>query len=239
MAGMLDAKFTGDILKYLIGENGEADNFSNLFLAAQCLDEVRNRNAIDGIASQLRDRVKELTKYGNITGSTVLEYYRLVYQIRRPAVAAVTATWKDDPETFPWLKQLAHSDDDGDVRVAAVQELARGWKDDPETLPWLKQLAQSEDNGYVRVTAVEELARGWKDDPELFELLCEVAINDPFDHRGKNRWRNPRQIALAAMIELYPDRPQTLELVRDRAQNDRDQKLREFAQEKLTQLEGK
>ena len=40
------------------------------------------------------------------------------------------------------------------------------------------------------------------------------------------------------MIELYPDCPQTLELVRDRAQNDRDQRLREFAQEKLAELEG-
>jgi hypothetical protein len=39
------------------------------------------------------------------------------------------------------------------------------------------------------------------------------------------------------MIELYPDRPQTLELVRDRAQNDRDPKLREFAQKKLAELE--
>jgi predicted NACHT family NTPase len=205
MAGMLDANFTGEILEYLIGENGEGENFSNLFLAAQCLDEVRNRNTIDGIASQLRDRVKELTKYGNITGSKPLEYYRRVYQINRPAVAAVAATWKDDPETLPWLKQLAHSDDDGDVRIAAV----------------------------------EELARGWKDDPELFELLCEVAINDPFDHRGKSRWRNPRQTALAALIELYPDRPQTLEIVRDRAQNDSDEIVRRFAQRKLAGLEGK
>jgi hypothetical protein len=39
------------------------------------------------------------------------------------------------------------------------------------------------------------------------------------------------------MIELYPDRPQTLELVRDRAQNDSDETLREFAQEKLAELE--
>ena len=31
---------------------------------------------------------------------------------------------------------------------------------------------------------------------------------------------------------------ETLELVRDRAQNDRDQKLREFAQQKLAELEG-
>ncbi|MEG4279178.1 NACHT domain-containing protein [Microcoleus sp. MON1_C1] len=203
MAGMLDANFTGELLEYLIGENGEGENFSNLFLAAQCLDEVRNTNTIDGIASQLRDRVKELTKYGNITGSKTLGYYRRVYQIIRPAVAAVAATWKDDPETLPWLKQLAHSDDDGDVRIAAVQELARGWKDDPK----------------------------------LFELLCEVAINDPFDHRGKSRWSNPRQTALAAMIELYPDRPQTLEIVRDRAQNDSDEMLHNFAQKKLAELE--
>ena len=49
---------------------------------------------------------------------------------------------------------------------------------------------------------------------------------------------NPRQVTLATMIDLYPDRTETLELVRDRAQNDRDQKLREFAQEKLAELEG-
>ncbi|MEG4066616.1 histidine kinase, partial [Microcoleus sp. Pol11C2] len=89
----------------------------------------------------------------------------------------------------------------------------------------------------VRRAAVQEIARGWKDDPGIFELLCEIAINDPFDHRGKNRWRNPRQTALAAMIELYPDRPQTLELVRDRAQNDSDYFFREFAQKKLAELE--
>jgi HEAT repeat protein len=158
--------------------------------------------------------------------------------VRRAAVQELARGWNDNPETLPWLKQIAQSDDDANVRQAAVQELARGWKDDPETLPWIKQLAQSEDNGDVRRAAVQELARGWKDESGIFELLGDVAIHDPFDR--EDEWQdNPRQAALAAMIELYPDRPQTLELVRDRAQNDRDQKLREFAQEKLTQLEGK
>ncbi|MEG4628839.1 HEAT repeat domain-containing protein, partial [Microcoleus sp. AR_TQ3_B6] len=111
-------------------------------------------------------------------------------------------------------------------------------KDDPETLPILQQLAQSDDDSDVRQAAVQQLAWGWKDDPELFELLCDVAINDPFDR--EDEWQyNPRQAALAATIELYPDRPQTLELVRDRAQNDSDETLRKFAQEKVTQLEGK
>ena len=160
------------------------------------------------------------------------------WDVRRAAVQELARGWNDDPETLPWLKQLAQSEDNGDVRHAAVQELARGWKDDPETLPWLKQLAQSDNNWAVRRAAVQELARGWKDESGIFELLGDVAIHDPFD-REEDWQDNPRQAALAAIIELYPDRPQTLELVRDRAQNDRDQKLREFAQEKLTQLEGK
>ncbi|MCU0545314.1 MAG: HEAT repeat domain-containing protein [Oscillatoriaceae cyanobacterium Prado104] len=390
MAGMLDAKFTGQILEYLIGENGEAEKFSNLFLAAQCLDEVRNRNSIDEIGCKLRDRIKELTRYGNITDSTPSEYDLLVYEIRGQAVAAVVTIWKDDPETLPLLKQRAQSDDDSDVRqvavqeiargwkddpetlpllkqwtqsnddwavqCAAVQEIARGWKDDPETLPLLKQRAQSDGNWDVRQTAVQEIARGWKDDPETlsilkqwaqfddnwavrraaaeeiargwkdepetlsilkqraqsdgnwlvreaavqeiargwkdnpetlpllkqraqsddnwnvrraavqeiargwkehsevrktavkklawgwkydqksFELLYEVAINHPFD-REYNFQTNPRQTALETMIQLYPDRPQTLEIVRDRAQNDRDPILRKFAQKELAKLE--
>src|SRR4028118_1646232 len=105
MAGMLDANFTGKILEYLIGENGEAEKFSNLFLAAECVSEVKKRNDIAAIASQLRDRVKELTKYGNIIGSTPQQFDSLIYQIRRQAVAAIPLTWKDDPETLPILKQ--------------------------------------------------------------------------------------------------------------------------------------
>ena len=160
------------------------------------------------------------------------------WDVRRAAVQEIARGWNDDPETLPWLKQLAQSEDNGDVGRAAVQEIARGWNDDQETLPWLKQLAQSDNNWAMRRAAVQELARGWRNESGIFELLCDVAINDPFDR--KEDWQdNPRQAALAAIIELYPDRPEILELVRDRAQNDRDQKLREFAQEKLTQLEGK
>jgi hypothetical protein len=100
----------------------------------------------------------------------------------------------------------------------------------------LKQSAQSDDNSDVRRAAVQEIARGWKDESGIFELLCDVAINDPFDR--ENEWQeNPRQAALTATIELYPDRPQTLELVRDRAQHDADYFFREFAQKELAKLE--
>jgi predicted NACHT family NTPase len=225
MAGMLDANFTGKILEYLIGENGEADKFSNLFLAAQCVSEVRNRNEIAAIARNLRDRVKELTRYGNITAFTHSEYNNLVYEIHRQAVAAVAATWNDDAETLPWLKQLAQSDNNGNVRSSAVQELARGWKDDPETLPWLKQLAQSDDEKFVRSSAVQELTRGWKDDPETLPWLKQLAQSD-------DNWY-VRQAAVQEIAWGWQDDPETLPWLKQRAQSDDDRDVRRAAVEEL------
>ncbi len=48
---------------------------------------------------------------------------------------------------------------------------------------------------------------------------------------------NPRQTALEAIIKQRPDSPQTLSLLRERAENEPDEKVREFAQKKLEQLE--
>jgi len=70
----------------------------------------------------------------------------------------------------------------------------------------------------------------------MFEFLCDRAVNDPFKRKGD--WQtNPRQIALEAIIEQYPEHPQTLPLLQDRAENDPDEKVREFAREKLAELE--
>ncbi|HSF73953.1 MAG TPA: HEAT repeat domain-containing protein, partial [Microcoleus sp.] len=128
------------------------------------------------------------------------------------------------------------SDDDSAVRRAAVQELARGWKDHPETLPWLKQRAQSDDNWDVEPTAFQELARGWKDEPEIFELLCDIAINHPFEIQY-GFYTDFRREALKMMIKQYSDRPQNLEILCDRLANDPDIQVRNFAQKKLAKLE--
>jgi hypothetical protein len=46
------------------------------------------------------------------------------------------------------------------------------------------------------------------------------------------------QIALNLLVQQYPDHPKTLELLRDRAQNDNDEQLREWATEQLANLQG-
>ncbi|MBD0309474.1 MAG: NACHT domain-containing protein, partial [Microcoleus sp. T1-bin1] len=60
IAGLIAGKFTGKLIEFLIEQDGEAKNFSNLFLAAKCLNEVRERKEIAAVESQLLERLKEL-----------------------------------------------------------------------------------------------------------------------------------------------------------------------------------
>lgn len=264
IAGMIEPKFVGEILDYLMAQDGESEKFSNLFLAAKCLVDVRNRTAIAEVAKILRNYLENLLRYGDKYQASDKQF-ELIREIRTQSVAAIATTWKDDPETLLWLKTLAHSYGNWDIQQAAVQELARAWKDDSETLAWLKTCSEFPDPA-VRFGAVQALARGWKDEPEtllilkiraqidydwsvrrvslqqigwewkdepwMFEFLCDRAINDPFE-RWTTWQSNPRQIALEIIIKQHPHHPQTLPLLRDRAENDPDEQVREFAQKKL------
>lgn len=265
IAGMIEPKFAGEIIDYLIDQNGEKEKFINLFLAAKCLSEVRNRQVLAVSANKLLNSLKDLLNY-NYGYEASGKDFEPIREIRVQAVAAIATTWKDDPETFSWLKMQASYGENWDVQRAAVQELARGWKDEPETLLWLKNCAWCTGNPAMVFAAVQELARGWKDDPDILpvlqthafchydwsvrraamqelargwknepgmlEFLCDRAINDPFKRQVD--WQtNPRLAILEAIIEHYHDYPQTILLLRDRADNDPDEKVREFAKNQL------
>ena len=122
-----------------------------VFLAAECLREIRESGLIREQRLATRARLLALSKFD-------FSYYyesweneaEEVRRIRSRAVQELARGWKDDPEMLRWLKERAGSDDDNEVRWAAVQELARGWKDDPEMLRWLKERAGSDADKKVR-----------------------------------------------------------------------------------------
>ncbi|MFN6478684.1 opioid growth factor receptor-related protein, partial [Nostoc sp. DedQUE07] len=122
------------------------------------------------------------------------------------------------------------------VRGAAVEELAQNFKDDPETKSILKERATQDDHEYVRGTAVQQLAKYFKYQSELFDIYHNCAVNDSFERKEEDE-TNPRRIALEIIIKQFPQHDQILPLLRDRAQNDPDEQVREFAQKKLAQLE--
>ncbi|BAY25852.1 signal transduction protein [Calothrix sp. NIES-2100] len=119
------------------------------------------------------------------------------------------------------------------MRGAAIAQLAKNFKDDPDTKSILKDSATQDAHEYVRGAAIAQLAKNFKDDRAIFDVFYNCAVNDPFDGSHNSFIPNPRYIALDIIIKQFPQHPQTLPLLRDKAENDPDEKVREFAQKKL------
>jgi predicted Zn-dependent protease len=216
---MIDTSFAGEIIDYLMAQDGEAEKFINLFLAAKCLSDVRNRSTIAVTATKLLNYLRELTKYGDKERASSeedyklnKEEYKLTHRIRTQAVAEIAAVWKDDPETLSWLKTCVQSDKTGYERQAALEEIAKGWKNDPNTLPILKTYAQGADDWGVQFAAVRELARGWKNDSDTLPILQTCA-------QAADSW-SVRRIAVQELAKGWKDEPWMFEFLCARALND-------------------
>ncbi|QKQ74469.1 HEAT repeat domain-containing protein [Nostoc sp. TCL240-02] len=229
IAGMIEPRFVGEILDYLMAQDGEEEKFVNLFLAANCLAEVRNRSAIASTATKLFNKLQDLTKYD-------LWYYynpqplngeetKLVQKICTQAVTAIATTWQESPNTKTWLKERATQDDYYYVRYTAVQELANHFKDDPDTKTWLKERATQDDDNDVRYTAVQELAKNFKDDPDTKTWLKERAT--------QNDDNLVRYIAVQELAKNFKDDPDTKSILKEHATQDDNWDVRRTAVQEL------
>ncbi len=210
IAGMIDAKFVEKIIQHLISIDGEEEKFVNLFLAADCLAEVRNRKVILSTDKQLLVELKELVNYGICRTSIFLEDNGRITNIRTRTVKAVANAWKDDRDALNILKQYATTDKDEHVRNAAVHELAVNFKDDPDTLNWLKQ-ATNDNNSDVRSAAVHELAYGFKDNPDTLTILKQATTDDDW---------YVRRIAVQELARNFKDDPDTLNILQQATTDD-------------------
>ena len=153
---------------------------------------------------------------------------------RSSALQALVDEWKNDPDTLPLLKSYAY--DDYHWRRVVVKAFIKGWKDDPEVFSILMSYAQNDEAEDLRQIAVQTIAEDWWTEPNVLELLSSIVIQDPF--KRMLAWQiNPRLTALAGITTHYPTHPRTFELLCDRAFNDPDEQLREWAQEQLKKME--
>ncbi|MGB6301834.1 MAG: HEAT repeat domain-containing protein [Rivularia sp. (in: cyanobacteria)] len=302
IAGMIEAKFVGEIIEFLMEIDGSEKEFKNLFLAAECLGEVRNRKVIITSDNKLFHYLKELSIYNNGTKALTNEQWDLGKKICTKAISVIISVWENDQKTIEWLKtiinftrywavsrlvsrelvkqhiensemliNLAQFSNNLNIRTGAIIELAErykhhpktlqilkectqkdnswtirresiyaiaiGWNKEPEMLSFLKNIACNDDASLVRRIAIAAISKWWKQQPEIIEFLCSCAKNDSC--KIHEYWLNPRYVALEAILENYPNHPKTLPLLRDRAENEPDKQLREFAQKKLQEWDKK
>lgn len=303
ISAMIEPKFAGKIINFLIQQAGEEFEFINLFLASDCLFEVRNRQDLKDISEILLIKLKDLINYGDLYSENTTEHQRdSINKIRSLTIEKIAKTWKEKETTLTWLKEFIeqeYSHKTDFIPYAAVRAIATYWQHEPETLPLIKRCSRSALNKYVRQSAILELGRLWRDDVQTFTILIDAlndstpdvrwatvrvmsqyfsehdqtksllqnccqsdehfyvrhiaikavishwnqdsvvrhlvyqcAKNDPF--KRDNDWdSNPRQTALEAIVQYYPNHSDTLDLLQDRVVNDPDPKVREIAQQQI------
>ncbi len=187
--------------------------------------------------------------------------------LRQAAVQVISQYWSNHPDTLPWLKERVRHEKDNNVLYAVVESIAQYWSDDTDTLPWLKERIKTDETVLMRFTVLNAIVHGWPNKidtyiaelvfdeedesirklavdvivqyylnyPDKFNLLCELTTQD-LSQRDK-AWHSSRQMVLSGLLEIAPENPQVVDLLRDRAANDPDDLLREWATKQLTKID--
>jgi predicted NACHT family NTPase len=230
VAGRLAPRFVKEILDWLLQQQDPDQSCNHIFLAARCVGEVRNRGELGSIEASVMQCTRDLTKLGLGSSSTPMTRPEEVTQVKavlEQAVALVAEVWKDNKETLPWLKELAQSHQNEDVRSNAVKLLSFGWKDDPDTQMICKEIAQSDVSWKVRVYAMT-LLRLQEDNGATLKILKECAQSD-------EAWI-VRLCAVGLLSEFVKGNPDILAILKERAQFDEDDKVRKFSVQRLAHV---
>jgi len=232
------------------------EGISYLLLAADCFLDVGNAVAILNVQNLLLRRLQleieqpriQLTRTtASETINRIAQYFKsngiMSWLIQRTqqnessvvqsaAVVAIAKYYRDDSTTLRWLKENVQQGADWGVRQGALESIIEHYHNDPDVLMILKQRVQEDKDWGVRSTAIDALSKYFPNESRIFEFLWDVVQNDSFTRNVA--WEdNPRQASLKALLTHYSIHPKTLELLRDRASNDPDKQLRQWAQEQL------
>jgi HEAT repeat protein len=139
-------------------------------------------------------------------------------QRRRRAMETLARRWPDHPSLIPVLLDRAGNDDDWQLRKAAIQLVAAVRPADPETVPALLAAARHEQ--------WEEVGTG--------DFYFGAEYTDSHEVAGELRIS-----AIEALAAGWPEHPETLPLLRDRAVNDRSSAVREAARRAIDVAEAR
>jgi predicted NACHT family NTPase len=191
ICGMIDSRFVAEIVEFLMAlpvDRTKVEKhfpheplvkaaYAHLLLAADLIGEARNQNSVAAISVALLQVLKQQLD---------TEKFGFFSDVPAAIVHAIATVWKDDPDTLPWLKSRAQSDEDEGVRYVAVQALACDFKDHPDMAEFFYDRAlhdpfvRAEDGqSNPRQTALEALVEHYPDHPQTSAALRDRATHDP------------------------------------------------------------
>jgi predicted NACHT family NTPase len=204
ITGMIEPRFIADIIEFLIEQDGENQEFINLFLAASLLSEVRSRSTISEISDRLLNKLQEL-----ITSQTSKD-------ICIKAVEVVSNTWKNNSGALVFLQEIAQTKTDNQFYSQEIAlRLARISRESKQAFSCLQSLAE-----FGNETAISELVKiTGKTTQTLNILLNLVEANN--------------KTAIIELIKIAGDDPQTLPILKNIIRSSKDNDLKIAAIEAL------
>jgi len=226
----------------------------HLLLGADCFSEIVNFSSNSQVGENLLQRLKSEIEHPEIllsrqTPSKIIDRIATYFNdettatwlkcrvqdkessvVQKAAVIAVVKYFRG-VETYNWLKEIFQNSTDWGTRLGAIEAIAEHYPDESDSFMILEAAAKDYDWG-VRCTAIRTIPKYFSNQIDIFTFLCKIIQNDPFQ-RNLSWEDNPRKTALEGLIEHCLSNPKTLELLRDRAINDPDEQLRQWAQEQL------
>ena len=182
VAGRIAPKFLKDILVWLVEQPDPGGTCQNIFLAAQCVGEVRNRATLEGVENTVLDNLKMLAQpnldlFLRQSGQVVIDFFQ--EPTEQQAIRLVSMIWHDDPETKAWLYCLAESSDSPITGFCALDVLMTRFKDDADMLDAIRSLAQSSRHKSTRIIAISILPTHFLDrDNKTLAIIKELAQSD-------------------------------------------------------------
>ena len=181
ISGMIEPRFVAEIIDFLLvqevdkstyldeNERLKKEGLSNLLLATDCFIEVRNKNLISTISSQLLKILQSEVEQENP--------HKFNLETAIIVISNIATTWQDSPEIIPWLKKCIKFDFSSYIPELALEAISRNAKGDAEIFSWLKNVIYDK-NWAVRKAAVEALSQICNNDPEFMSIIRKYAIND-------------------------------------------------------------
>jgi hypothetical protein len=216
ICGMIDPKFAGMLIEFLIEQQCDRDQFlrhntyfndteldvgglANLLLAADCLFDAGNSMATATASKKLLQKIQTEVEYSEA---------RLRFTA---AFELLNRTIQNFPEVLDWLKKQVVDHKDSSVRSAAVNAIAK-YNKSPETLEWLKKSLAGEANWAVRRSSAWAIPQNYECDAETLQLLHKCILED--------EERAVRCAAILSTSRYYPTNSVTFDLFCNTVQND-------------------
>jgi hypothetical protein len=151
LSGTIAEKFVQEILNWVLIQPDPENTQRNVFLALRCLGEVRNRAKLSKVDLRLRRIAEDLTLYDHPF------HYRPWHDeavkidlVRTEALRAMWSTWGNSVDVIEWIKKIAETTENWDLRNLAAEILVQASRDNANLLLWL--ISKAENTGNVQLT---------------------------------------------------------------------------------------